>query len=312
MNKEELFLQKLQSIYPKDFKSIIATHKINKFKTFRVNRLKCEVSTVVEELDNLDIEIQKTTIPNAFVWTENRMQLSKIPLNIEGKIYIQNLSSMLAPIVLNPQAGENILDMCAAPGSKTSLIADMTQNKAHIYAVEKSRARFFKMKHILEKLGCTIEEFITVDAKFLPRIKPHFLNKVDKVLLDAPCTNEAGINLNEPTSLATWNIKKSKGLSKLQKGLLHTAYKLLKPGGDLVYSTCTYSIEENEGVIDWFLKKNCGAKLLDLELPIANVMDGFTSFNNKHFDKQLRKTKRIIPTDIFDAFFIAKIRKPKT
>ena len=141
--------------------------------------------------------------------------------------------------------------------------------------------------------------------------KYNFIKKFNKVLLDAPCSNEGNINLSAEQPLKFWKKKKAENLSKLQKSLIISAFSMLKKGGELIYSTCTYSVEENEEVIDWLIKKvgTDNIKLLKFNLPIDNYIPGKIAWNKKNFNKDLMNTVRIIPNLYYNGFFIAKIRR---
>jgi NOL1/NOP2/sun family putative RNA methylase len=311
-DKEQLFKEKLQKIYPSSFSKIIETHYSAKSKTFRVNTLKNDIDSVINSLENQGFEIRQAATQNAFIClnSKNNIMLSRTNEVLNSEIYIQELSSMLPAIVLSPKENESIIDLCAAPGSKTTQIASLTDNKAEIIAVEKNRSRFFRMKDIISNANATNVKFILDDSKNLI-YKYDFSDKFDKVLLDAPCSNEAGINLKDKEVLKFWNKKKAESLSKLQKGLIINAFGMLKKGGVLVYSTCTYSIEENEEVIDWLIKKvgENNIEILKFDLPIDNYVPGKTAWGKKIFNKALINTVRIIPNLYYNGFFIAKIRK---
>lgn len=226
-----------------------------------------------------------------------------------GEIYIQSLSSMLPVFILDPKPGEKILDMCASPGSKTTQINEITLKKAEITANEKQRSRFFKMKDTLKRYSGDNIKTILCDAKVLPFKYPEFKNYFDKILLDAPCSNEANLKFFSMIDLKNWNPKLSKELSVLQKGLVNSACKMLKPGGTLVYSTCTYSVLENENVVDYALEKNPDLQILDFKINLPNIKRGFKSFRDKDFDDRVEKTVRILPDGYFSGFFIAKFSK---
>ena len=216
---------------------------------------------------------------------------------------------MLPVVVLEPKPGEKILDMCASPGSKTSMIQSMTNNKGVVTAVEKSLGRFYKLKEIGTDQGCENVDFIHSDANYLIKRNPEFIDSFDKVLLDAPCSNEGGIVLSEPSTYKYWSVKEAKQISKLQKGLLNTASKLVKIGGEIIYSTCTFSVEENEEVLEWFLKRSDNFEIVPVKLPIKNTISGITTYKEKTFDSQVSKAIRVLPNECFKGFFLAKLKR---
>ncbi len=305
-DKKQDIIKKLQDIFG-DGKAeqIIKSITFNKPKTFRINRLKF---TANDDLNEIKSHIKNADFSDSFISSEE-IQISKTKLNGDKKIYIQELASMIPVVVLNPKTEENILDMCASPGSKTSMIQSLTNNKANVTAVEKSLGRFYKLKEIVTDQGCENVKFIHSDANYLIKKFPDFANSFDKVMLDAPCSNEGGIVLSEPSTYKYWSLKEGKQISKLQKGLLNSAGKLVKPRGEIIYSTCTFSVEENEEVVDWFLRRNPNFQLEAIDLKIENAQEGITKYKDKCFDSTVSKTLRIIPNERFKGFFVARLKR---
>ncbi len=302
-SKRDLFLQKLKSIYPDEYEIIFQTIQKSLPTVFRINLLKTSETDALKELENLGFQIQKGPLENSYIVRSFPLEikLSETDLFNEGKIYIQNLSSMVPALVLNTQSGDMVLDLCAAPGSKTSQIADLVGNKAKIYAVESNTKRFYTMKKNFLEQG--LEAVITVNARAeaLPFLYPSWINYFDRILCDVPCTNEGLIRDLQHYDFNYWNPKTSKRLSQLQKKILASGIKLLKPGGVLVYSTCTYSIEENENVVGWALKKFPEVHLSEINLNLENVVDGMKD--------KTTLAKRILPDENFMEFFLAKLMK---
>jgi NOL1/NOP2/sun family putative RNA methylase len=283
VNKQILFLEKIKKLYPDCFGTIIKSIENPKPLSFRINKLKADPEKVLETLQKEGFEFLQGPSENSYILNSSKKRLSETKAFTNGYIYIQNLSSMLPALELAPKTGEKIIDLCAAPGSKTSQIADLTKNKAEITAVENNRNRFFALQKNLENLSVKNVTLLLENARFLDKTHPEFLEHFDKVLVDAPCSNEGLLVLSAPKSFEKWNPKLPKHLSKLQKALLATGINLLKKGGTLVYSTCTYSKEENEEVVEWAIKK----------FP----------------EMTIEKMKRVIPNELFTGFFLAKLSK---
>jgi NOL1/NOP2/sun family putative RNA methylase len=285
IEKKQKFLEKIEELYPDNFKQIISNIKDPKPLTFRVNLLKATKDEVMCELKDEDFIVNPGPLDNTFIveGSSGKKRLSETEAFNDGRIYIQSLSSMLPVEFLDPTPGEKILDLCAAPGSKTSLIAQKSDNRAEIYAIENNRNRFFALQNNLKNLGVKNVRFILDNGRILDKKYPELCGYFDKILVDAPCSNEGLVVLSDPRSLEYWNPKLPKKLSKLQKGLVSTATSLLKPGGTLVYSTCTFSKEENEEVIDWVLKR----------FP----------------DMKLEEFKRVEPDKLFTGFALARLSK---
>lgn len=228
----------------------------------------------------------------------------------DGLVYIQNAASWLPVLALNPKPGETILDVCAAPGGKTSHIAQVTNNEALITANDNSRPRLLKLQRNLERLGAQHVTFTLHDAT---RLTHSFTpESFDKILLDAPCSGEGMMLLDDKKSFESWSVAHIKRLQQLQKKLIVQAWQLLKPGGTLVYSTCTMAPEENEAVVDYLLRHNEDARiepLHELANHLHNQSASVLEWNSKCYSDSLRDALRLIPSPEIEAFFVVKITK---
>lgn len=224
----------------------------------------------------------------------------------EGAIYIQNEASWLPVVALDPKPGEAILDMCAAPGGKTSHIAALTDNGGTLTANDNSKPRLLKLQANMERLHAKAE-YTLYDATRLDRSFEGQL--FDKILLDAPCSGEGLINLANEKNLDTWSVAHIRRLAMLQKRLILTAWRLLKPGGRLVYSTCTMAPEENEAVIDWLLRRAPDAIIIPLPIPLRNTQKGLPSWNDQAYDKRAEQAVRLLSKEGREAFFTCVIER---
>lgn len=273
--------------------------------TFRVNTLKSTNQEVEEFLSANNVEYEKCDFyENAYiVFNKTEKDMLDYQICKDGKIYLQSLSSMVPPLILDPKPGETILDMTSAPGSKTTEIAALTNNEATIYANEIDKIRFERLKFNIEKQGANIQEVINDDGCNLGN---RFSETFDKVLLDTPCSGEGRFLLNEIGTYSKWSTKMVNELSALQRKLITSACDALKPGGMLVYSTCTLNKEENEKIVDYAIK-NLNMEVVPLELNIKNKING----DSKGLDKQVKDTIKIIPNKNFEGFYLAKLIKNK-
>ena len=228
----------------------------------------------------------------------------------EGYIYIQSLSSMIPPLILNPQKDETILDLTAAPGSKTTQMAALMQNSGHILANDTSRPRLYRLESNLKMQNVTNTTTTQFPGQVLWQKFPEYF---DKTLVDAPCSMEGRFFSDDPKTFRDWTPKKVKDLASRQCFLLRSAISATKPGGIIVYSTCTISPEENEGAIDWILtKEKDNIKIDNITIKKLKSLPGFTNFNNKKYNTNVQKTLRILPDDNMEGFFVAKILKIKS
>lgn len=224
-----------------------------------------------------------------------------------GYFYVQEISSMMPPLALNPEKNDIVLDLCAAPGSKTTQIASLMHNEGTIIANDVRVDRLKALSSNLERCGAA-NVIITrmnglVLAKKINEKKLFF----DKILLDAPCSGEGTIR-SSPQTLKTWNINMIKKLGALQKKLISASLDCLKPEGALVYSTCTFSPEENECVVDFALK-NFNIKIEKIALPLK-TRNGIEEWQGQKFDSDIKNCCRIYPHDNdTEGFFVAKIKK---
>ncbi len=275
---DELFLKRLQATLPPEAfehfgRPLSSTH-------FRVNTLKLSVAQAQEQVKELGVDF---TISSDFplvlsVPAVQSRQLMSSSLVEQGLLYPQGLESMKAVMFLDPQPGETILDLCAAPGSKTSQIAALMNNEGVLMANEAVRGRFYRLKSVLEPTGAKATLSMVDGRRYRIKDRPF-----DRVLVDAPCSSEGRFKYDEPKSYAYWSPRKIKEMAHKQKGLMLNASRLVKPGGVLVYSTCTFAVEENEEVVEWLARKSEGLVLESKE--------------------------RIIPDGRMEGFFIAKWSK---
>lgn len=264
--------------------------------TFRTNLLRTTDEAVMEGLRQAHVMFARVKeIPHAFSvrGIENEAVL-KLKLNEDGKIYLQGLTSMLPALILDPQPGEVVADLCAAPGSKTSQMAAMMKNEGKILAIEENSVRYQKLMNTLRIQGATMVEAKLEDATVLHHTSPEMF---DKILADVPCSAEGRINLDDQRSYGFWSLKNIVAHAKLQRRLLRSAYACLKPGGTLVYSTCTLAAEENEAQIDWFLAEYPDMKAEVIAIPFS------PSITHKN------KSLTLLPSASAEGFFVAKMVK---
>lgn len=304
-----LFIERLKLIIPDEkYKSVIHTFYDDKEVCFRINTLKTNKNEILEQLKN-EFHLKPVEwFSDAFCVSSNeREKLTHSHFFTDGLIYIQNLSSMLPPLVLNPTKSDKVLDLTAAPGSKTSLLAALMENQGELAAVEVSRDRFFKMVSNLKLLGVTNTRTFLKDGEFVWKATPE---RFDKVLVDAPCSTESRFHVNDPETYKYWSLKKIKEMVKKQSRLLYSGIQCLKPGGELVYSTCSFSPEENEEVVERILNK-FGEKIIleKINISLDNAQEGLVEFEGKQFSPQLKMSKRILPNHAMEGFFFCKIKK---
>lgn len=278
--------------------------------TFRINTLKGNTKEVMDELSMNKIKaVNHPVLKNAFIAKGiKESNLRRLEAYKYGKIYLQNLSSMLPPLFLDLKEELVVLDMCAAPGGKSLYMADLTKNKATILANDVNEIRRERLNYNIEKQGANSIIVLGADGCSIgKRLNKYF----DRVLLDVPCSGEGIITLKSSKVYKGWNEKKVALCSKLQKRLFDSAYNALKPGGIMVYSTCTLNPFENEEVIEYALNKYPDLRLEKINLELPNVIRGLSKYKEKIYSEEITKSIRIIPNENMEGFFIAKLVKNK-
>ena len=293
------FLQDiLENEYGKDLKNtIIDGYKTKRATTFRANTLKTNSKIVEKYLNDHIMKYKKVRwSDDAFILIDNNENdVRSLDIYEKGEIYMQSLSSMLPAIILDPKSDENILDMTAAPGGKTTQLVALSDGKACITACEKNKIRMQRMKFNIEKQGATRANIMNEDARKLD----NFFS-FDKILLDAPCSGSGTLNFNDKDLQTKFTKDLVNRSIKTQKELLQKAVKILKKGGELVYSTCSILKEENEKNLEQLIKNNKLElipinKDLFAEIPLLPVT--------------LEGTICVCPNELYEGFFVAKLRK---
>ncbi len=308
----ELFVERLRQIVPDIWwEPCLANFCGGKPTAFRVNTLAATIGDVVAELKAIGLRPQPVDwLPEAFTIepdAEPRSLLTSSAAVCEGRVYIQDLASMAAPLVLDPQPGETVLDLAAAPGGKALHMAALMHGRGVLSAVESVRPRFFKLKANLKTYGAAMVRTYLMDGRAVGRKTPE---RFDRVLLDAPCSGEARFDRRDPKTWRYWSPKKIREAARKQKGLIRSALRALKKGGRLLYCTCSFAPEENERIVDKLLKeKGDEVEVLPIDLSLTNTQPALTVWEGKPLHPQLAGAVRILPTEKMDGLFLCLMRK---
>lgn len=302
----EKFTQRLKEIVPIEHFDACWQSLLQRPTIFRINRLKATAAQTTTVLAETNAQALDWLVPIYQVAVEHRQQLTESSAIQDGLVYIQNPSSLLAVIALAPDKQDRVLDLCAAPGGKTIYCAELMQNQGHIAAVERGKSRFFKLKDNLSRCQVTNTRLFLKDGVVVWR---YCENQFDRVLLDAPCSSEARFLLDDPDTYQYWSERKIKQMAAKQKQLLFSAVKCLKPGGRLIYSTCSFAPEENELVIDSILSKFPEVAVEPIKLDIDNVQPGLTRWRGQAINPAVQLSMRILPNEICHGFYICQLGK---
>ena len=294
----EFLIEMLNQQYGEEITSKILEGYLKKrMVTFRVNTLKTSIEKVEEVLKNNNIEFKKVSWSDVAYIVKNVREdtLKELEIYKNGEIYLQSLSSMLPPIVLEPKENTDILDMCAAPCGKTTELAGLTNNNANITACELNKIRIEKLKYNIEKQGATSVYIMQEDSR---RINDFF--SFDNILLDAPCSGSGILNVEDVNLEKTFTEKLIEKSQKSQLELLNKAVKILKQGQEMVYSTCSILNVENEEIVSKILKNN-KVEIVPIEFEGKEELPLLPT--------KIDGTLCVMPTEFYEGFFIAKIRK---
>ncbi len=264
--------------------------------TVRVNTLKSSMSEIKKVFENEGILFKDVEWNDFALIIENadESRIRKLEVYESGKIYMQSLSSMIPPVILNPQANESILDMAAAPGGKTTETACLSNNQAMITACEKNKIRCDKLKYNLEKQGANRVTIMQEDAR---KLSDFFM--FDKIMLDAPCSGSGTINITDSNLEKYFSKELCTRAVKTQKELLEKAAKIVKTGGEIVYSTCSVLKDENEKVVQTILNKS-NFEIVPIDMDLTGIPVIPTTIEG---------TLCVCPTKTYEGFYVAKLKK---
>ncbi|KAG8693914.1 rRNA (cytosine-C5-)-methyltransferase nop2 [Ceratobasidium sp. 395] len=279
--------------------------------TIRTNTLRTRRRDLAQSLINRGVNLEpigKWTNVGLQVF-ESSVPIGATPEYLAGHYMLQAASSFLPVIALAPQPNERVLDMASAPGGKTTHMSALMQNTGLVFANDANKARTKSLSANVHRLGCKNVVVCSYDGREFPKV----LGGFDRVLLDAPCSG-TGVISKDASVKTNKTDRDFTLLSHLQKQLILCAIDSVdassKTGGYIVYSTCSVTVDENESVVDYALRKRPNAKLVDTGLEFG--VPGFTSFRGKNFNEKLSLTKRFYPhVHNMDGFYVAKIKVEK-
>lgn len=315
-----LFVERMKNIFSnKDFESYMEIIQKDPVRSIRCNTLKISPDVLKERLIEKGWKIKQPFKEHPEIMIieghENGedLQPGEIGRSVEhllGYYYVQEIASMLPTLALNPKPGELILDLCASPGSKTTQISAKMENKGTIIANEVNIGRIKILASNTERCGASNVIITKKEGTILCKRLKGAGFFFDKILIDAPCSGEGTLR-GTPKTAVMWNPNTIKKLSKIQKHLLEAALEILKPKGEIVYSTCTHAPEENEEVVSHILNNFENIKIESIKLPVI-CRPGLLQWNGKIYSNEVEKSCRIYPQDNnTEGFFIAKLRRIK-
>lgn len=273
--------------------------------SIRVNTLKADVASVRRGLVDRGLDLEP--VP----WTPSGFRVQgdvDVGLTLEhflGHVYVQSAASMLPPrAVADEVEGARVLDGCAAPGSKSTQLAALMDHTGLLVANDRSWGRTAALKNNLDRCGVDNHVIAQEDLRHTG-----WETRFDVALVDAPCTGE-GIVRKSWSPLEDWSVKRIHGLSGMQRLLIEAGFDLVRPGGTLVYSTCTFAPEENEAVVDHLLRARDDARVEPVGFEGLDAAPGVTRWDGDEYDPAVEDTVRVWPhLSDTDGFYVAKIRR---
>jgi len=274
--------------------------------SIRVNTLKIDKDALKKRLESKGFKL------DSIDWIHEGIKIRNSPLNLgstheylQGLYYLQSVAPMLPAFILDPNPGDIVIDMCAAPGGKATHLAQIMNNEGNLILIERNRNRIPALEFNLRRMGVSNSIVINEDAVNLSKMNL----KADKILLDAPCTGE-GLIRQDSSRKRSKTMKDIKKLSIIQKKLLKSGLNSLNPGGQMLYSTCSIAPEENELVLDDVLKDNSDFAIV--KIPRNYGVDGIIDIYNKTLRGDIKYSQRLYPhLHNTIGFFISLIEKVK-
>lgn len=305
--KSKMPLEFIEEIYrnfsPRIADKILIGMSEKRLTTLRVNTIKFNMEDLLKILQKENIEYENVEWYNDALIIKNadEKKIQNLDIYTNGYIYLQSLSSMIPPIILNPKKEEKVLDLTAAPGSKTTQMAAMMENDGYILANELDKIRCDRLKYNVHMQGAEIVEVINMPGE---NVGEKYPNTFDKVLLDVPCSGEGRFLVSDEKTYKNWSTKQVQDLVEIQKKLFESAVEALKAGGEMVYSTCTLNLKENEEIVNYAIK-NLNVKVGEINIELKDKAKGIS----KGYDSSLKNTIRVLPNKYQEGFFVAKLIK---
>lgn len=308
--KNTQLLDFLQDFFGEEFESFLNYLHTPPRLFVRLNNLKANPVDTLDSLEKQGFQLEKISwIENVYEVKFEPFPISKTIEHFLGHIYIQDLSSLVPALLLMLKPGEKVLDIASAPGSKTTQMSEILQNTGVIVANDVNMDRLRALSHNIDKTGAFNTIITWVDGY---KLGIWLENYFDKVIVDVPCSALGTLKENREI-FKWWSWDKVRLLTRTQKSLIISGFKALKPGGIMVYSTCTLVPYENEGIVNFLLTKFPQAEVLPVSIEIGlKTRSGLIEFKSTTFGEEMWRTFYIVPHwNNIEGFYVALIRKNK-
>ena len=306
--KRALFLERLARIFSVSLGEAEQIASTPVGRSVRINRLAPRNRDAIEaDLIATGAALEPVGwCPDAWHLHSDKAALVDSALFEAGEIYLQNASSFAPSLALEPAPGQRILDLCAAPGGKALHIAALAGGEAALHLNDGIPARVKKLETVLAQFHARPEAITGHPAQYADKF---IEGPFDRILIDAQCTGEGMVDLSAPAPLRFWSMERIAKYSRLQQRMIMSAWKLLKPGGVLVYSTCTYAPEEDEAPVSHLLQHRADAMAEPIPLDLPRAQAGLTRWDGRSFHEGVAHARRIRASAQMEGFFLARVRK---
>ncbi|TML64648.1 MAG: RsmB/NOP family class I SAM-dependent RNA methyltransferase [Actinobacteria bacterium] len=306
--KRRVFLSRIAAVYGISETKAEELFSVERRSSIRVNRLTERApAQILEDVRRRGFEVEPIPwCPDAYFFFGAKHELGATELFQRGYVYIQNASSLVPVLALEPRPGDAILDVSAAPGGKAAHIASVVGGEAELWLNDAIKSRLVRLREVVETFRVEPHRITSFPGQYVDKFVDR---RFDRILLDAQCTGEGRVDLRRPNALQFWSTKRINEYSRLQQRMLMASFKLLEPGGVLVYSTCTISPEENEAPVSHLLEHRPEARLEPIGVDVPQARPGLRSWSERRFHPEIQKTVRVEPTEFMEPFFVARIRK---
>jgi tRNA (cytosine49-C5)-methyltransferase len=306
--KRRLFLSRVAAVYGISESRAEELFSVERRSSIRINRLtERPPAEILDDVRRRGFEVEPIPwCPDAYFFFGAKHELGATDLFQHGYVYIQNASSLVPVLALDPRPGQAIFDVSAAPGGKAAHIASIVGGKAELWLNDALKNRLVRLREVVETFRIEPHRITSFPGQYVDKFVDR---RFDRILLDAQCTGEGRVDLRRPNALQFWSTKRINEYSRLQQRMLVSSFKLLEPGGVLVYSTCTIAPEENEAPVSHLLEHRPDARLEPVEVAVPELRPALRSWGERRFHPEIEKAVRIQPTELMEPFFVARIRR---
>src|ERR671931_2066821 len=306
--KRRVFLSRIAAVYGVSEATAEALFSVDRHASIRINRLtERPPAEILDDVRGRGFEVEPIPwCPDAYFFFGAKHELGATDLFQHGYVYIQNASSLVPVLALDPRSRQAIFEISAAPGGKAAHIASIVGGDAELWLNDAIKSRLVRLREVVETHRVEPHRITAFPGQYVDKFVER---RFDRILLDAQCTGEGRVDLRRPNALQFWSTKRINEYSRLQQRMLMASFKLLEPGGVLVYATCTIAPEENEAPVSHILETRPEARLEPIGVEVPEARPALREWRARRFHPSIGDAVRVQPTEFMEPFFVARIRK---